>query len=139
MSGQSTDFSSKKALVKVMCACGPRCRCKNCRCGPTAAFFDTLGNTTRLLIIETLRDKPHSVSELIEKSGIEQTLASHSLKRLEQNGFVTSKQQGKNRIYELNAKSVEPLLKMVNEHVQKYCIQNAKPCSCGTKKSRGAK
>lgn len=139
MKYQSVAVSNKKALVKTVCGCGSSCRCKNCRCGPTAAFFDTLGNTTRLLIVETLREKPRSVNELVGETGIEQTLASHNLKRLEQNGFVTSKQQGKKRIYELNVKSVEPLLKLVHEHVKKYCAENAKPCSCGTKKTGGAR
>jgi DNA-binding transcriptional ArsR family regulator len=139
MSKSISKTNPQKKHVKSACACGVNCQCKNCRCGPTAAFFDTLGNTTRLLIVETLREKPYNVSELIEKTGIEQTLASHNLKQLERNGFVTSKQQGKSRIYQINTKSVEPLLNLVHEHVQKYCIQNAKPCSCGSKKTRGTK
>ncbi len=115
------------------CSCGPACKCKNCRCGPYALFFDTLGNTTRFAIIDALLQKPLSVNEIAEKVGIEQTLTSHSLKRLELCGFVIKKTQGKHRVYSVNKQSVVPLLTLIDTHVKRYCSKHTKQCSCSSR------
>lgn len=111
------------------CNCGAHCTCKNCECGPYVRFFDTLGNVTRFYILSYLRSGPKNVSEIVKHTDLEQTQVSHALKQLEECGFVTSKQQGKFRVYSVRKGAVEPLMKLIDSHVQQYC-ENTKPCCC---------
>lgn len=111
------------------CGCGETCSCKNCVCGPQAAFFDTLGNETRLYLLSVLRSGPRNVTELAERTGMEQTLVSHGLKRLEDAGLVTSERDGKFKVYSL-AINIEPLMALVDEHAKKCCQDQAKACCC---------
>jgi DNA-binding transcriptional ArsR family regulator len=119
-------------MKKTSCKCGPGCTCKNCVCGPQAAFFETLGNEGRLYIIHALRSGPKSVSELVDSTRMEQTHVSHNLKRLEEFGFVAAERKGKFKLYKLNMQ-MEPLMKLIDTHVQYYCTDKAKPCCCSTK------
>jgi DNA-binding transcriptional ArsR family regulator len=119
-------------MKKTSCKCGPSCACKNCVCGPQAAFFDTLGNEGRLYIVHELRSGPKTVSQLIETTRMEQTHVSHNLKRLEQSGLVTATKEGKYRKYELSP-HLEPLLKLIDKHTE-YRAPAAKTCCCGGKK-----
>lgn len=100
------------------CSCKGRCACANCSCGDYAQFFDTLGNQNRLHILDALRTEPQSVSQIIAKTGLEQTCVSHCLRKLEGIGAVTAARKGKFRIYALNRTAIEPLLKLLNRHVQ---------------------
>ena len=88
-------------------------------------FFKTLCNETRLDIVLCLKEKPKSVSQIIKELEIEQSRVSHNLQCLTKNGFLTVKQEGKQRIYSLNKDTVEPILRDVKKHVQKHKI-----CSC---------
>lgn len=90
---------------------------------PHKLFFETLGNKTRWDIVHLLQKKPYRVTEIAEKLGYEQSLVSHHLRRLETCGFVKVEQKGIERIYELNKKTVRPLLKLVDQHVNKFCKQ----------------
>lgn len=119
----------KSATKTNECNCGSACDCKNCTCGPQANFFDTLGNEGRLYLIHHLRDGPKTVSELVQATNIEQTLVSHNLKRLEDCGFVKSERDGKFKRYEMNIE-LEPLMKLIDKHVQEYCSDKAKACCC---------
>jgi len=69
-----------------------------------------------------------SVSEIIKKSGFEQSRVSHNLKCLEDCGFVNSKQKGKNKIYSLDKNHIIPILKNMEEHIESY---NKRLVSCG--------
>lgn len=91
-------------------------------------FFKAFSNNTRFEIIKLLRKKPMSVSEIIEKTGFEQSRISHNLKCLESCGFVDAKQNGKQRIYELDKKHIIPILKEIDKHLQSY---NKRLVSCG--------
>lgn len=113
------------------CNCGPNCSCKNCVCGPRAAFFETLSNEGRLYILHTLRSGPKSVSELVNATGLGQTHVSHNLKHLEAFGFVTAERKGKFRVYALGIQ-LEPVLKLVDAHVDTHYTGAAKACCCGT-------
>jgi DNA-binding transcriptional ArsR family regulator len=88
-------------------------------------FFKTLCNETRLGIVLCLREEPKSVSQLIKELNMEQSRVSHNLQCLTRNGFLTVKQEGKQRIYSLNKDTMVPILRDVNKHVKKY-----KLCSC---------
>lgn len=88
---------------------------------PHKFFFETLGNRTRWGIIHLLLNKPHRATDIAKKLGYEQSLISHHLKRLLTCGFVNVKKNGLERIYSINKKTISPLLKLVDDHVNKFC------------------
>ncbi|MCH8003982.1 MAG: winged helix-turn-helix transcriptional regulator [Nanoarchaeota archaeon] len=95
-------------------------------------FFKTLSDPTKLDIIKTLREGPKSVLELSSKLKLEQSRASHNLRKLNELGFVTVTPNGKQRIYDIDKKTILPLLKIIDGHVDVYykhycrCKGNAK-------------
>ena len=90
-------------------------------------FLTTLSNKTRLAIIQSLRNKPKNVSQLEEELGIHQTSVSHALRRLLDCGFVFVKNNGKERVYSLNSRTIKPLMRLIDEHMETYC---KKLCKC---------
>ena len=88
----------------------------NCR-----LFFETLGTELKIEIITTLKGRPLSVNELSKELGHERSKVSHALKTLLDCGFVRVKNEGRKRIYSLNAETIIPLLNLVEKHVSKYC------------------
>ena len=89
-------------------------------------FFKVLANPTRLAILEVLRDKPRSVTEIAKSLKQEQSMISHNLKPLEKCRFVFSERKEKQRIYSLNKETVEPLFRLFDYHAQKYCPTRGK-------------
>ena len=89
-------------------------------------FFKVLANPTRLAILEVLRDKPRSVTEIAESLKQEQSMISHNLEPLEKCRFVFSERKEKQRVYSLNKETVEPLFKLFAHHAQKYCPTRGK-------------
>lgn len=89
-------------------------------------FFDTLANKTRLDIIHALQDGPLNVSELTSELNYDQSTISHNLKKLKTCGFVTCYKKGKERYYELNHETIEPLLELMDQHVENFCSQVCK-------------
>ena len=89
-------------------------------------FFKVLANPTRLAILEVLRNKPRSVTEIAESVKQEQSMISHNLKALERCRFVFSERKEKQRFYSLNKETVEPLFKLFAYHSQKYCPTRGK-------------
>lgn len=88
---------------------------------PHQFFFETLGSQARWDIIHLLIDKPYRATDIADKLGYEQSLISHHLKRLETCGFVKVETNSTERIYHLNKETIEPLLKLVDRHVNKFC------------------
>ena len=84
-------------------------------------FLVTLRNKTRLAIVQSLVKKPKKVNQLTQELGIHQTSVSHALKRLLDCGFVFVKKNGKERIYSVNKKTISPLIKLMENHVDIYC------------------
>ena len=89
-------------------------------------FFKVLANPTRLAILEALRDKPRSVTEIAESLKQEQSMISHNLEPLEKCRFVFSERKEKQRIYSLNKETAEPLFGLFAHHFQKYCPTRGK-------------
>lgn len=89
-------------------------------------FFKVLANPTRLAILEVLRNKPRSVTEIAESLKQEQSMISHNLEPLEKCQFVFSERKEKQRIYSLNKETVEPVFKLFTHHSQKYCPKRGK-------------
>ena len=91
------------------------------KCHAYNIFFETIGNKTRLKIIEALQKSPMSVTEICNAVKEEQSKISHNLKCLADCHFLDVKKQGKKRIYSLNKETIVPLMKLVTKHVAKYC------------------
>ena len=68
-------------------------------------FFNTFSSEVRLKILNLLREKGRNVGEIGGKLEIEQSIASHNLRRLKSCGFVEIKIKGKYR-YHLLIKSL---------------------------------
>ncbi len=84
-------------------------------------FFRNLANPIRISIISALKEKQSSVGELSKKLKIEQSKLSHALSLLSQCNLVQSKQNGKQRIYSLNKKTILPMLNLIDKHKCEYC------------------
>ena len=83
-------------------------------------FFKAFSNQTRLEIIELLRKKPLTVSEICDKTGFEQSRVSHNLKCLEHCGFVTVTPNGNFRKYALDTETIIPIVDLFEKHIRKY-------------------
>ena len=68
-----------------------------------------------------LKQKPMSVSELTYKINVEQSKLSHALMNLRFCKIVIVKQEGKQRIYSLNKKTILPILKIIDKHRTNFC------------------
>jgi DNA-binding transcriptional ArsR family regulator len=86
-----------------------------------------LADDCRLNVINLLSKSPLTVSQLCDKLDYEQSRMSHCLRSLKQHGFVVSEVDGKSRIYSLEAMIMVPLLKLIDEHVNKY---HKSQCEC---------
>jgi len=91
-------------------------------------FFKAFSNKTRFEIIRLLKKCPKSVTEICKELGFEQSRVSHNLKCLENCGFVSSKRNGKNKIYSLDKKHILPILDNIDKHIERY---NRRLESCG--------
>jgi len=89
-------------------------------------FFSTLGNPTRLAVLESLVEESKNVTQLTESLRQEQSMVSHNLKPLVECGFVQVERRGKERIYSVNHETVDTLFKAVENHAQKFCPTGGK-------------
>jgi len=89
-----------------------------------------LGNTTRLEIIQALRDGELNVTELTKKLSYQQSTISHNLNRLAACHFVHVRHNGQRRYYSLNKKTIVPLLAIIDKHVAAYCVKSDGGCNC---------
>jgi ArsR family transcriptional regulator len=60
-----------------------------------ATRFRALGDETRLRLLEILIDGTRTVAELMETTGLGQSLVSHHLRTLRQAGLVTTRRDGR--------------------------------------------
>ena len=73
-----------------------------------AEMCKVFSNSTRLEILNLLRDKQLSVTELIEKTNLSQANISQHLSIMKSKGIVTSNRKGKNIYYKLtNPKTIK--------------------------------
>ncbi len=91
------------------------------KCNAYHVFFKNLANPLKTQIIQALNEKSLSVTELMEKTNIEQSKLSHALTSLKSCKIVDSKQKGKQRIYSLNKKTIVPILKIIDKHRKTMC------------------
>jgi DNA-binding transcriptional ArsR family regulator len=90
-------------------------------------FFNNLANPLKIKIITSLREKEKSVTELSDSLQVEQSKISHALATLKCCNIVTAKQDGKQRIYSLNKKTIIPMLNLIDKHANTFCN---KMCIC---------
>ena len=84
-------------------------------------LLKTIGNAQRFEIMMHLRQSPLNVNQIVEKTGLKQTAASHHLRRLRQCRFVEVKEQGRERVYSVRRNPVDQLFRLLDQHAEKYC------------------
>jgi DNA-binding transcriptional ArsR family regulator len=78
--------------------------------GIKAKLFRGLADSTRLTILECLKEKERSVTEIMTATGQRQSNVSNHLKCLLECGLVKNQRRGKNVFYTLGSKDVATLL-----------------------------
>jgi DNA-binding transcriptional ArsR family regulator len=91
------------------------------KCDAYNIFFKNLANPLKIQIIRELKNKPLSVTQLTEKIKEEQSKISHALANLRFCNIVTTRQEGKQRIYSLNKKTIIPILEIIDKHRTTFC------------------
>lgn len=91
------------------------------KCNPYYPFFRNLANPLRIKIIEALKEKESSVSDLCDELKVEQSKLSHALASLKRCNIVKDRKEGKQRIYFLNTKTIIPILKLIDNHAKEFC------------------
>ena len=82
-----------------------------------AKLFRGLSDHSRLAILETLRDGPLAVGQIVEKSGLTQSNTSNHLRCLSECGLVASEQEGRFVYYRLSDPQIEKLLRLADEYL----------------------
>ncbi len=80
-----------------------------------AKLFRGFSDPARLAILEALRDKPLTVTEITSATGLSQSNTSNHLGCLRDCGLVTARQQGRFSYYELSDPRVGQLLALADE------------------------
>lgn len=81
----------------------------------SARFFRVLGDPTRLQILELLSQGPHTVSELMAETGLQQSKLSNHLACLRWCEFVDTERHGRHITYRLRDPRLDALLDSVRE------------------------
>jgi ArsR family transcriptional regulator len=74
-----------------------------------------LGDAKRLMILNTLRDGPHSVSEICIELGLRQVNASQHLAILREKGLVNSRKDGQWVYYGLSSPKIVAAMDLLRE------------------------
>jgi DNA-binding transcriptional ArsR family regulator len=75
-----------------------------------APVLKALSDENRLMILLAIADRESSVTELVATTGLGQTLVSHHLKSLRQNGLVVATPVGRSNVYSLCCDAIaEPI------------------------------
>ncbi len=90
-------------------------------CNSYEHFFSVMANPTRLSIMKALMDGPMCVTEIGSRLCLEQSKVSHSLRVLAKCHFVHARPKGRKRYYNLNKKTIKPLMGLVHRHVTSNC------------------
>jgi ArsR family transcriptional regulator, cadmium/lead-responsive transcriptional repressor len=80
-----------------------------------ARLFRGLADSSRLGILETLRNGPQTVTEIVAATGLSQSNTSNHLSCLSDCGLVSRSQKGRNVIYQLSDARVGGLLVLAEQ------------------------
>lgn len=85
-------------------------------------FFEMLSTSLRINIIKLLqKEKVLNVTQICLKLHEEQSKISHNLKRMTLCNILSVNQKENFRFYSLNEKTIVPILKIIDEHVNIHC------------------
>ena len=102
-------------------------------------IFKILGNKQRLIILELLRERSYSVSEIINSLGMEQSAVSHQLKLLREAQLVETEKRGREVLYGLSDSHILILLDNAHKHVSHTITGNINDRSRQVKKEKPKK
>ena len=91
-----------------------------------AEMCKVFSNPTRLEILNLLRDKEKSVTELIEKTRLSQANISQHLSIMKSKGIVASNRKWKNICYRLTAPKIIKAFDIIREALIETLNQNKK-------------
>lgn len=91
-----------------------------------AEMCKVFSNPTRLEILNLLRDKEMSVTELIEKTKLSQANISQHLSIMKSKGIVTSDRKGKNIYYKLTNPKIIMAFDIIREILKERLRKNEK-------------
>ena len=80
-----------------------------------ALRFRALGDETRLRLLELLNDGERTVGDLMDATGLGQSLVSHHLRTLRQAGLVATRREGRWVHYSIVDAAVASAAKVVND------------------------
>ena len=80
-----------------------------------AEICKVFSNPTRLMILDLLRDKEMSVTELIERTKLSQANISQHLSIMKSKGIVVSNRNGKNIYYKLANQKIIKAFDLIRE------------------------
>jgi len=80
-----------------------------------ADFCKAMGNATRLQIMHILRERPMTVSEIMEKSGFGQSTVSRQLAVLRSVGVVLGERHANEMIYQLTDENIGEVCDLVRK------------------------
>ncbi|MCE9564678.1 MAG: metalloregulator ArsR/SmtB family transcription factor [Planctomycetes bacterium] len=89
-----------------------------------AGIFQALANTTRVAIVELLRDEGEvAVSRILESLGIEQANASQHLAILRSKYVVVARKEGNQVFYRLRDKTLGQILDLMRKYFQAQLVE----------------
>jgi len=91
-----------------------------------ADMCKVFSNSTRLEILNLLKDKELSVTELIEKTKLSQANISQHLSIMKSKGIVTSNRKGKNIYYKLTNPKIVKAFDIIREVLMDRLRKNSK-------------
>ena len=91
-----------------------------------AEMCKVFSNSTRLEILNLLRDKERSVTGLIEKTKLSQANISQHLSIMKSKGIVASSRKGKNVYYKLTNPKIIKAFDIIREVLAERLRQNGK-------------
>jgi ArsR family transcriptional regulator len=91
-----------------------------------AQICQSLADSTRIMILYALADRPHNVGDLAEALGISQPMLSRHLKILRERGMVEAQRDGATVIYSLADKRVIQALDLMRAVLADQLAQKAK-------------
>ena len=85
-----------------------------------------LSTPSRVQILGCLLNGPHTVSDLMDALGMEQSAVSHQLRVLREHQLVTVERDGRSRVYALHDEDVVALVEGALRHVRGRRARGAK-------------